>query len=533
MSEQQQSFTVNEIGPGANDALDPQTFPGSFATDLIHSMQDGFSLVDSNGMALEVNPALCRITGFSREELVGQFPPHPYWPPEEYPKIGAAYEETLNGAGSTFELTFMRKNGQRFPAIISAFTLVAHNGDPVRYAATVKDITERKQAEDAMRNWNHTLERRVAARTAELEQTQNRFRQLVDATFEGIVVSKNGIIIDVNHQIAVMLNYELSEIIGMSVLDCVAPESRSWVASRIVNGIEGPYEFLGMRKDGVTLPMEAHARTMDWKGKEMRVTAVRDLSAAKSAAEMLARQKAELDQALRLALVSEVSAGIIHQIAQPLCTIEAHVAGFTTRYQSEEVVPDDWKQFLAEIAANSARIRDSVVHLKALANPGQPKRQPVNFNEMVIEALKLAQATNGGQRFGLMAEMDGELLDFPVDRVQMSQVVINLVRNAMDASEDVPPERQIIRITTRAMKSGALELLIRDSGTGIPPSVKSQLFEPFFTTKPNGFGIGLRLAQTIVAAHGGTLEGFNNPDGVGATFRVQLPLIFMPHDTKV
>ena len=482
---------------------------------------------------MDVNPTLCQITGFTREELIGKRPPHPYWPTEAYPEIQAALEETLNESGSTFELTFMRKNGQRFPAIISAFTVVAQHRDPIRFAATVKDITERKQGEDAMRNWNQTLERRVAARTAELEQSKSRFRQLVDATCEGIIISGNGMIIDANHQIAVMLNYDLPELMGLSVLDCVAPESRPLVARRIMEGVEDPYEFTGMRKDGTTLPMEAHGRMMDWRGKEMRVTARRDLSAAKSVAAMLASQKAELDKVLRLALVSEVSAGIIHQIAQPLCAIGAHVSAFTTRYQSGEVAADRCEQFLAEIAANVARMRDSVIHLKALANPEQPKRLLINFNEMVAEALKLAQATSDEQRFGMVTEMANGLPEFPVDRVQMCQVVINLARNAMDASEDLPPERQIIHVTTRPMENQTLELLIRDSGTGIPPTVMSHLFDPFFTTKASGFGIGLRLSQTIVEAHGGTLEGYNNPDGVGATFRVALPMISFLWNTKV
>jgi PAS domain S-box-containing protein len=510
----------------------PQTFSQSFAADLIDAMQDGFSVLGSDGVALHANPALCQMTGFSEEELVGQRPPHPYWPPEEYSQIQEALEETLKGSGLAFELTFMRKNGQRFPAIVTAFTVIPQNGDPICYAATVKDITERKQSENALRDWNQTLELRVGTRTRQLEQSENRFRQLVEATFEGIVISENGVIIDANRQIAAMLNYDLVEIIGLPVVDCVAPESRSRVTRRILDGIEGPYEFTGMRKDGSTLPMEAHGRMMEWNGKATRVTVLRNLSAAKGAEARLASQKVELDQALRLALVSEVSAGIVHQIGQPLSAIGAHVSAFATRYQAGEVETDDCHHFLDELAANVARMRDSVIRLKALANPEQAKRLPVNLNALITESINLVQAANMSEHFEIVTEMDSELPLLPADKVQLSQVVINLVRNAMDACVDFPPERRIIQITTRAIEGQGVELGVRDSGTGIAPSVMIHLFDPFFTTKPEGFGIGLRLSRTIVEAHGGTLEGRNNPDGIGATFRVLLPLGSKLSDTK-
>ena len=524
---------VHESNREVDRTGNPPVFSPSFARDLIHSMHDGFSVVDPHGVGLDANPALCQMTGFSRDELVGKSPPYPYWPPEEYATIQNAFEETLKGGGAAFELTFMRKNGQRFPAVVTAFTVGGQDGAPICYAATVQDITELNQAEEVAQKWSKTLEQRVATRTKELKQSENRFRLLVSATFEGIVVSKNGLIIDANQQIATMLNYELPEMIGMAVLDCVAAESRTLVARRIMDGFEGPYEFTGLRKDGSTLPMESNGRLMDWKGKATRVSALRDLSAEKSAQARLASQKAELDQALRLALVSEVSAGIIHQISQPLSAIGAYVSAFTTRYESGAVEADDCHEFLSQLTENVARMRASVIHLMALANPEQPKRLPVKFNEIVTEAIKLVQATHESQRFVMVTEMDPLLPDFPADRVQLCQAVINLLRNAMDASEDLAPERQTIHVTTRIIENQSVEMVIRDWGTGISPSVMSQMFNPFFTTKAKGFGVGLRLSRTIVEAHGGRIEGFNNPNGIGATFRISLPLISNGINTKV
>ena len=121
-----------------------------FSNSLIHSMQDGFSIIDPSGVIVEANPSLCRMTGFSREELVGAGPPHAYWPPEEYERIQAALRETMKGGVRIFELTFMRRNGERFPATVSPFSVTSKDGVITSYAATVRDITERKRAEEAL-----------------------------------------------------------------------------------------------------------------------------------------------------------------------------------------------------------------------------------------------------------------------------------------------------------------------------------------------------------------------------------------------
>jgi diguanylate cyclase (GGDEF)-like protein/PAS domain S-box-containing protein len=116
-----------------------------FTKNLINSMQHGFSVLDKNGCTLDANLALCSMTGFSREELIGISPPFPYWPPEEYENIQAAFQKTLKGEVSNYELTFMSKSGRRFPVIVSPYAVKDADGNIISYSATVKDITERKR----------------------------------------------------------------------------------------------------------------------------------------------------------------------------------------------------------------------------------------------------------------------------------------------------------------------------------------------------------------------------------------------------
>ena len=121
-----------------------------FANTLIDSMQDGFSLLDANGVQVDVNRAFCEITGFTRGELIGRRPPYPYWPPEEYERIQAALADTMEGKFSNFELTFMRRNGERFPVMVSPSAIEDETGRFINFLATVKDMTRRKKADEAL-----------------------------------------------------------------------------------------------------------------------------------------------------------------------------------------------------------------------------------------------------------------------------------------------------------------------------------------------------------------------------------------------
>jgi diguanylate cyclase (GGDEF)-like protein/PAS domain S-box-containing protein len=123
----------------------------SFSHSLIDSMQDGFSVLDRTGRSTHANPSLCRMTGFSAEELIGQVAPFPYWPPEELEHIDAALRKTLSAPGGEFELIFMRKNGERFPVAVAASAVMDDQGQPTAYLATVKDFTQVKRMEEEIK----------------------------------------------------------------------------------------------------------------------------------------------------------------------------------------------------------------------------------------------------------------------------------------------------------------------------------------------------------------------------------------------
>jgi diguanylate cyclase (GGDEF)-like protein/PAS domain S-box-containing protein len=187
-----------------------------FSDSLIVSMKDGVSVLDSRGVHLDANTALCQMTGFSREELIGVGPPHPYWAPEAYEEIERAFQKTTRGQFGDFELTFMRKNGERFPVIVSPSWLKDQQGNVISYFATIKDITERKRAEE------------------ELEESERRYRLLAENATDIIwTMDMNLRPTYTSPSVTRMLGYTVEEAMAQTLEEVMTPASLE-VARKVV-----------------------------------------------------------------------------------------------------------------------------------------------------------------------------------------------------------------------------------------------------------------------------------------------------------
>jgi two-component system sensor kinase FixL len=288
-----------------------------------------------------------------------------------------------------------------------------------------------------------------------------------------------------------------------------------------------------LRKDGSSFPAEVRVRIRKEQGRTIRVTALRDLTKAKAAEAEIQAQRAELEMTRRLALISEISAGIIHQISQPLTSMGVNLAAATSILQSDQNRSRQLGEILGEVEDDVTRMRQIVKHLRRLGNPLDLFRVSMDLNSAIAEAIPLLQSGAEKQSIAIGVELDKDLPLVTIDWVQMSQVVLNLTRNAIEACADCDPERRVVTIRTRALDREAVEMSVSDFGCGILPEVRKSLFSSLVTTKPNGFGVGLRLSQTIVHAHNGSITGENNPDGFGAIFRVVLPIEESWNHTKV
>jgi PAS domain S-box-containing protein len=251
--------------------------------------------------------------------------------------------------------------------------------------------------------------------------------------------------------------------------------------------------------------------------------ALMDITETRQAEARLQRLQSELTHASRVSTLGELTASIAHEVNQPLTAIMSN--GEAGLRWLDRAPPD-----LGEARASMARILDETVRatevigrIRALAQNRAPCRDELDFNELVRESLLLVGHEAGRQRCLIRAETSAALPPVMGDRVQLQQVLMNLIINGMQAMSEVTDRPRIITIRTRVLEDGAVCASVRDCGTGIRDSDLARMFDAFYTTRAHGMGMGLSISRSIIDAHDGSLWAENNGDGPGATLSFTLP----------
>jgi C4-dicarboxylate-specific signal transduction histidine kinase len=245
--------------------------------------------------------------------------------------------------------------------------------------------------------------------------------------------------------------------------------------------------------------------------------------AERQRAEQAARQhQAELTHVLRLSTMGEMAAGLAHEINQPLAAIVNYAHGCNRRLRANPTDVDAVMPVIDDIAAEALRAGEIIRRLRSLVRKETPYQDWIDLAEVAGDILRLIEpdATQHGVTTRLDAEPD--LPCVLADRIQIEQVILNLLRNAIDAMADVPGQRDLFVAIVRA-GAAAVEISVRDSGHGMAAADMDRIFEPFFSTKPTGLGMGLSISRTIIEIHQGRLSVAANADR-GVTFRVTLPV---------
>jgi two-component system sensor kinase FixL len=224
----------------------------------------------------------------------------------------------------------------------------------------------------------------------------------------------------------------------------------------------------------------------------------------------------------RLATMGEMAAGIAHELNQPLTAIASYAQACDWLLARGSTDTAEIRDALQQITAQGLRAGEIIRRLRNLVRTPDTSRVVTNVNELIEELKGLAITDARAHNVRLMLDLAPELEQIVVNRVEIQQVVLNLVRNAIEALEGVPPERRDIVLRTAPGPAANVELCVIDSGPGVDASIVDRLFSPFVTTKPAGAGLGLAISRSIVEAHKGTLR--YRPDGAGgACFVLRLP----------
>ncbi|HEY1333430.1 MAG TPA: ATP-binding protein, partial [Myxococcaceae bacterium] len=265
------------------------------------------------------------------------------------------------------------------------------------------------------------------------------------------------------------------------------------------------------RHDWFTLTVETLARADGG-----AVVTRADITLARRAQMEAEEQRRELSHLARVAMLGELSGALAHELRQPLASILSNAEAAKLLLRREPPDSTEVAEILQEIVGENRRAGKVIERLRALLRRGETRLQTVDAGELLREVLELARMELLSRRVIASVYVEPELPPVQVDRVQLQQVLLNLVLNACDAMSATPPADRRIHLSARRAGPNEVHLAVRDSGTGIAAGMVERMFEPFVTSKPQGLGLGLSISRTIVSAHGGRLWAENNEDR-GAT----------------
>ena len=248
-----------------------------------------------------------------------------------------------------------------------------------------------------------------------------------------------------------------------------------------------------------------------------------DVTLRKEAEHDAKLQQQEITHLLRISVVGELAGGLAHELTQPLTAIMANAQAAQLELARENPNTGELQDILEDIVTENSRAGDVIHGLRKLLKKDVVRRETIDLNELVKSTLTLIHNEYITRRIRVEQYFTPHLPNTIGDRVQLQQVLLNLLLNAMDATEDLPDSLRAISISTERTYSGdSVEVQIRDQGTGLP-AAGADVFKPFFTTKKHGLGLGLSISRSIVSAHSGTLTLENN-SSKGATARLRLPM---------
>jgi PAS domain S-box-containing protein len=313
-----------------------------------------------------------------------------------------------------------------------------------------------------------------------------------------------------------------------SLIQRIHPDDRELVERAVRRAVADQSDYAAEYR--VVLPdntqrwVTARGRVFpDTHGKPVRMMgATIDITARKQAELEVQQQRGELAHLSRVTMLGELSGSLAHELNQPLTAILSNAQAAQRFLAHDNADLNEVRDILADIVAEDKRAGEVIRRLRLLLKKGEVQHQPFDLNEAVREVLKLVRSDLVNQGVAVHTELAPALPAVNADRVQLQQVLLNLVMNACDAMAGGPAGDHKLIIRTGLAGNEGIRVSVADRGVGLAPDNLEKVFEPFFTTKVQGMGLGLSVCRTIITAHGGKLWAANNPER-GATFHFTLP----------
>lgn len=486
---------------------------------VLDAAVDAVVLFDHEGRIELLNHAGERMFGYNEQEVIGLkvhiLLPEPYRSQHEdylrhYIELG---EPRIVGIGR--ELLAKRRDGSEFFAELAVGRV--QGTDPPRFVGFIRDVTVRRNAEEALRRSEAQLT--IAQEIANL----GNYVMHYDEHYEDYWSP---------HLYRVLGRRFGEPYIG--VYDYLAPlvhpaDRARWQQARSeldagARSIDIEYRIY--HPDGSLRYVHHIAQTtLNPSGQVLRqVGTIHDITDRRRAEDEARQMHDRIAHFGRISTMGEMAAGIAHEVNQPLTAIATYAQACQRLIGTGDYSEEEIAEALAHIGAQALRAGEVIRRLRTFVKNREVRRELIEANRLLEDVLTLAQTDARHNGVHITIETASEAPQVQADAVQIQQVILNLVRNSIDAMQGVPESRRHIVLRTHVDAEGDVEFMVADRGPGIDPATAAELFNPFFTTKPGGMGLGLSISRSIIRAHGGKLWCSANPGG-GARFFFTLPAI--------
>ena len=376
------------------------------------------------------------------------------------------------------------------------------------------------------------LRSELAEVSKSLDERDAHLQSILDTVIDAtVVIDAEGGILSFNTSAVRQFGYQSEEVIGRNV-SVLMPEPYGTqhdgyltryltTGEKRIVGIDRV--VVGRRKDGSTFPMKLAVGEVRSGDRIYFTGFIRDLTEQEESAAKLGQARSELARLARLNELGEMASTLAHELNQPLSAIANYVQGCRRMLEKlDDEHAGRLRGALDETARQAIRAGDIIRHLREFVTRGETDKAPEDIKQLVEEAGALALVGSRERGIKSVFEFGADSGMVLADGVQIQQVLINLMRNAMEAMRDSPRRELVVR--TRPLPDDRMLVEVEDTGPGISEEVAERLFQPFVTSKPGGMGIGLSISKRIIESHGGELTMHRNQAG-GATFSFTLPIL--------
>lgn len=460
-----------------------------------------------DGIVTSWNPGAERLYGYPATEMIGR-PIRVLVPADHSDEVPELLEALKRGeAISDYETERVTKAGQRLDVSIKISPIRDASGVLIGASTIARDIGDRKRAE-------------------------KKLRDLLEAAPDAMVIVDHvGQIVMVNAQVERLLGYRREELLGKRV-EVLVPSARraehvahrgGYLQAARPRPMGAGLELTALHRDGSEVPVEISLSPIEGDEGTMVLAAVRDVSERRQREQQLRDAEAKLAHISRVATMGELSTSIAHEVNQPLAAIVNDGAACLRWLQKDPPALAAARESVQHMIADANRASHVIARIRALLARQPPAKMAFDGGDLVRDTLAIVKAQAAGLGVAVQTQVAPDLPYALGDRVQIQQVLLNLVVNALDAMRGVRDRPRELAIDVARGGPSTVLVAVRDSGVGIAPELRDRIFEPFYTTKRDGLGMGLAISRSIVEEHGGQVwAAAHNGPGVIVQFTIPI-----------